>query len=60
MPGLVRVHRQLVRDSRMPRGVKAKYHRTLLGPFNTQSRRDAQGRAQEAVRRAPATTSGPS
>jgi hypothetical protein len=58
--GLVRVHRQLVRDSRMPRGVKAKYHRTLLGPFSTQSRRDAQARAQSAVtqtaRRAAATT----
>lgn len=45
--GLLRVHRQLVRDSRMPRGVKARYHRALLGPFGTQARRDAQRRAQE-------------
>jgi hypothetical protein len=45
--GLMRVHRQLVRDSRMPRGVKSVYHRALLGPFGTQARRDAQRRAQE-------------
>lgn len=45
--GLLRVHRQLVSDSRMPRGVKARYHRALLGPFGTQARRDAQQRAQE-------------
>lgn len=56
---LVRVHRQYVRDSRMPRGVKARYHRTLLGPFGTQARRDAQVRAQ-AARRATASTPSPS
>ena len=54
--GLVRVHRQLVRDSRMPRGVRAQYHRTLLGAFSTQSRRDAQARARAARRGAAAAT----
>lgn len=48
---LARTHRQLVKDSRMARGVRAKYHRTLLGAFSTQSRHDAQGiAAKEAVR----------
>lgn len=56
--GLVRVHRQLVRDSRMPRGVKARFHRTLLSAFSTQSRKEAQARAQvraQAAQRPAAT-----
>jgi hypothetical protein len=46
--GLIRTHRQLVKDSRMARGLRAKYHRTLLGAFGTQARRDAQSRARAA------------
>ncbi|OLL70457.1 hypothetical protein Ae168Ps1_6204 [Pseudonocardia sp. Ae168_Ps1] len=45
--GLLRVHRQLIRDSRSARGLRGKFHRALLGPFSTQARRDAQRRAQE-------------
>jgi hypothetical protein len=48
--GLTRTHRQLIRDSRMPRGVKSRYHRTLLGNFATQARRDAQRLAQKKLR----------
>jgi hypothetical protein len=47
---LTRTHRQLVKDSRMARGVRAKYHRTLLGAFSTQSRRDAQRAAAKAAK----------
>jgi hypothetical protein len=49
---LVRVHRQLMRDSRAPRGVKSVYHRILLGAFGTQARRDAQRTARQKVRSA--------
>jgi len=50
---LIRTHRQFKKDSRMVRGVKAAYHRTLLGAFSTQARRDAQ-RVALAARRATA------
>lgn len=45
---LMRTHRQFKKDSRMVKGVKSVYHRTLLGEFATQSRRDAQGLARAA------------
>jgi hypothetical protein len=47
--GLIYAHRQLKKDSRMARGLKATYHRTLLGAFSTKARRGAQARAQAAL-----------
>jgi hypothetical protein len=46
---LIYAHRQLKKDSRMARGLKAVYHRTLLGAFSTKARRDAQARAKAAI-----------
>lgn len=53
---LMRAHRQFKKDSRMVRGVKAVYHRTLLGAFSTQERRDAQRVALNARRATTAKT----
>ena len=40
--GVMRVHTQMVRDHRSPIGLRPVFHRTLLGPYETQVRRDAQ------------------
>lgn len=48
--GLTRTHKQMIKDPRSGRGgLRARYHRTLLGPFATQARTDARRRAQDSV-----------
>jgi hypothetical protein len=49
--GVMRAHRQMVRDPRSPIGLRPEYHRTLLGPYETQVRKDSQKSARRSARR---------
>lgn len=48
--GVMRVHKQMKRDTRSPIGLRPVHHRTLLGPYETQTRKDVQRNARRRVR----------
>lgn len=45
------VHKQLVKTSRSPTGLRAIYHRALTGPYSTKARADLQQSTGKAARR---------